>query len=103
MNRTKRHRAAATDQCGCGAALPEGHTLTVCDSCLNNIIRDKLSTDEGMANFLDKLLGPGCWVYDASEDVWVSPNKKHTGEGRGFLVIKRGGDWFATVLPEATI
>jgi hypothetical protein len=33
-------------------------------------LREKLSTDDGMAAFMDALCGPNGWCYDASEDVW---------------------------------
>lgn len=64
-------------------------------------LRKRLSTDEGMAKFLDALFGAGSWRYDAAEDVWVIPDKDYTGPGRGFVVVKRGGDWFRAVIPEA--
>ena len=64
-------------------------------------LRAETSTDEGMAEFLDALFGAGTWVYDPSEDVWVIPNQKHTGPGRGFVVVERGGTWFTAVLPAA--
>jgi hypothetical protein len=62
-------------------------------------LRKILSTDAGMARFLDAVAGPGNWFYDPSDDVWVTPNSKHSGPGRGFLVVQRGGDWFYAVIP----
>jgi hypothetical protein len=67
---------------------------------LDKLLRETLRTDAGMTRFMDALFGEQGWVYDASEDVWVTPNKDHIGPGRGFLVVKRGGDWFGAVLPE---
>lgn len=72
--------------------MPENHLTE---------IREKLSTDDGMIRFLDNLFGVGAWVYDTTEDVWVAVNKRHTGPGRGFTVVQRGGDWFDVVLPDA--
>lgn len=60
-------------------------------------------TTEGMTRFLDHLLGPGNYVYDPDEDVWVTPDIHHTGPGRGYVVIKRGGSWFKAVLPGDTV
>jgi hypothetical protein len=75
------------------------------DKMMPDITQDKfrkaLSTDAEMARFMDALCGVGGWTYDASEDVWVSPDAKHVGPGRGFYVVKRGGDWFKAVLPDA--
>lgn len=63
-------------------------------------MRRILSTDAGMARFLTDLVGAGNWTYDPGEDVWVVPDDKHTGPGRGYMVMKRGGDWFKAVLPD---
>lgn len=64
-------------------------------------IKAALQTDEAMAKFLDKLFGPNGWTYDAAEDVWVTPDTKYVGPGRGFVIIQRGGDWFRAVLPNS--
>jgi hypothetical protein len=63
-------------------------------------LRKALSTDEGITRFLDDLLGRGNYSYDAHEDVWVTPDDKHSGPGRGFVVIRRGGSWFTALFPE---
>jgi hypothetical protein len=68
---------------------------------LERRLRAKLQTDEGMASFLDRLVGPNHWTYDADEDVWVTPDTQHVGPGRGFVVVQRGGAWFRAVLPDA--
>jgi len=47
---------------------------------------------------MDGLYGPGKWVYDPREDVWVAPNSK----GPGFVIVRRGGDWFVSNPPRAT-
>jgi hypothetical protein len=64
---------------------------------------DSMRTDAGMARFLDGLFGSGNYAYDRFEDVWVAPDRSYHGPGRGFLVVRRGGDWFATVLPASAI
>ncbi len=69
-------------------------------SLIEEVLRAKLQTDEGMAEFLDKLFGPNNWTYDAAEDVWVTPYPEHTGPGRRYIVIGRGGNWFKTVVPD---
>ena len=66
-------------------------------------LRKITSTDEGMGRFLDAALGVGNYAYDPTEDVWVSPNKDDKGPGRGFIVVKRGGDWFTAVLPDEAL
>jgi hypothetical protein len=55
-------------------------------------------TDVGMARFLNGLFGDGGWTYDRMEDVWLAPDRRHRGPGRGFLVIQRGGNWRAIVV-----
>ena len=62
--------------------------------------RALLETDEGMAEFMTECFGPNGWRYDADADVWVTPNRDHQGAGRGFLVVRRGGNWSSVVLPE---
>jgi hypothetical protein len=63
-------------------------------------VRRKLSTKAGMAAFLNQHVGREKWVYDADSDCWVFANPRHSGPGRGFVVIRRGGDWHTHVLPE---
>jgi hypothetical protein len=66
-------------------------------------LRKATSTDAGMRRFLDDLIGVGNYSYDPKEDVWIAPNSQHTGPGRGFIVIRRGGNWFSTVIPDGEI
>jgi len=66
-------------------------------------LRRHLSKDSGMARFLDDLVGPGRWTYDATEDVWLVPDKDHHGPGRGYTVLKRGGNWFKSVVPDEVL
>jgi hypothetical protein len=66
-------------------------------------MRKATSTDAGMTRLLNDLLGPGNYVYDPSQDVWVAPNVRHTGPGRSFTVIRRGGSWFNVTIPESEI
>jgi hypothetical protein len=60
-----------------------------------------LQSDEGMTLYLTRLFGANSFTYDADEDVWIVPDKTHSGDGRGFLVMRRGGHWFKAVLPAA--
>jgi hypothetical protein len=62
-----------------------------------------LRTDHGMAHFMDECHGAGNWSYDRDADVWVAPDRRHVGPGRGFYVVQRGGDWRAVVLPERVL
>jgi hypothetical protein len=64
-------------------------------------LRSRLMGDAEMARFLDALFGVGTWAYDADEDVWVTPDTKHSGPGRVFIVVERGGNWFKAILPAA--
>ena len=72
-------------------------------AALHRRIRRRVRTDAGMAGFLDKLVGSGNWSYDRDEDVWVVPDRRHTGPGRGFLIVQRGGDWFKSVLSDEAV
>ena len=56
-----------------------------------------------MAEIMDLTLGAGRWSYDASEDVWIAPDEKHKGPGRGFIIVRRGGAGFKTVLPDTAV
>lgn len=63
-------------------------------------LRQMLSTNAGMARFLNELFGPSRWTCDPAEDVWVVAEAEHQEPGRrGFLVVQRGGDWFRAVVP----
>jgi hypothetical protein len=66
-------------------------------------LRKTMRTDAGMRRLLDVIFGVGKYAYDPTEDVWVCPNKDHKGPGRGFIVVKRGGDWFTAVLPDEVL
>jgi hypothetical protein len=70
---------------------------------LRNKIRKALATDEGMIRFLDDLFGRENYAYDPANDCWVMPDRDHTGPGRGFIVVQRGGNWFKAVLPAAVV
>lgn len=50
--------------------------------------------------WLEKLFGPDHGaVYDASADLWIVPDPKHTGPGFGFIAIRRDRSWFRGVVP----
>lgn len=66
-------------------------------------LRHVLRTDAGMAKFLNDLVGASNWTYDQDEDVWVVTDQHHVGPGRGLLIVRRGGSWFKTVLPDAAV
>lgn len=63
----------------------------------------RLHTDAGMAELMDATFGPDGWVYEATDDLWIAPDPKHEGEGRGFYVVSRGGDWIKSVLPNRVL
>ncbi len=56
-------------------------------------IRALLMTDANMERFLDKLFGSSRWTYDMEQDVWIVTDSVHVGPGRGYIVMRRGGDW----------
>jgi hypothetical protein len=56
-----------------------------------------------MIRLLDDIWGAGNYAYDRYEDVWVAPDRDYQGPGRGFIVVRRGGDWFAAIVPAASI
>ena len=66
---------------------------------LRNKMRNALLTDEGMVRFLDDLFGREKHAYDPQNDVWVTLDRDHTGPGRGFIVVQRGGAWKKLVVP----
>jgi hypothetical protein len=70
---------------------------------LRNKIRKALLTDEAMARILDDLFGRENYAYDPEGDVWVTPDRDHHGPGRGYIVIRRGGNWRTVVIPAAVL
>ena len=62
-----------------------------------------LQTNEGMTRFLNDLFGVGQWEYDAVDDVWITPDKKYSGEGRAVLVIERGGSWTQRIIKDRAL
>lgn len=63
----------------------------------------RLGSDAGMATYLTALFGTAGWTYDRAEDVWVVRDPTHTGPGRGFLVVQRGGSWRSVVVRREAI
>ena len=55
-------------------------------------LRRQLQSTEKMNRLMDGLCGPGNWVFDPTEDVWVTRND----HGPGVIVVMRGGDWFVS-------
>lgn len=66
---------------------------------LDQTVREALNDTDNMNRLMDGLFGQGNWVFDASDDVWVTPNS----DGPGYIVVKRGGDWFFAAVPEREI
>jgi hypothetical protein len=71
-------------------------------AALEAALAEKLSTNEGVEDFLNKLLGKDAWTYDKEQDVWVFSDGRYKGHGRRFFVMKRGGSYFCSVLPDAS-
>jgi hypothetical protein len=70
---------------------------------LQNKIRKSLLTDEAMVRELDCFFGRENYSSDQQNDVWVTPDRNHIGQGRAFLVIQRGFEWRKIVIPEAVL
>jgi hypothetical protein len=70
---------------------------------LRNKSRGTLLTDEAMVRVLDGFFGRDNYVYDQESDVWVAPDRYHTGLGRAFIVIERGCDWRKIVIPPVVL
>ena len=70
---------------------------------LRDKIRNALLTDEGMVRFLDDLFGRNNYSYDPTADLWIAPDADYVGDGRGMLVIERGGNWFRAVIPAGVL
>jgi uncharacterized protein YggL (DUF469 family) len=66
-------------------------------------MRQALKTDAGMARFMDELIGPGNWHYEESEDLWVTSDRAYSGQGRGYICVRRGGSWFRSEIPEGEV
>lgn len=56
-------------------------------------LREGIAT-HGIESFLDRLFGPGNWQYDAQEQLWIVPDRQHTGPGREYFCVRANGDWF---------
>ena len=63
----------------------------------------RLHTDAGMAELMDATFGSDGWVYEAPDDLWIAPDPKHEGEGRSFYLVRRGGDWIKSMLPDEVL
>jgi hypothetical protein len=63
----------------------------------------ELRTKAGMDRLLTALFGPDGWTYDPNADVWVVPDSQQDGPGRGYIVLRRGGNWRAVVIPDRMI
>jgi hypothetical protein len=63
-----------------------------------NKIREGLQSDEAMIRFMDNLFGRDNCVYDPEVDAWVARDKDHSGPGRSFIMVQRGGLWRKIIL-----
>lgn len=61
-------------------------------------MRRRLQDPAEMDRFMDSLFGPGSWTHDAFLDAWVAPDSKHTGPGRAYYIVQRGGDYQRMVM-----
>jgi hypothetical protein len=66
-------------------------------------VRKAALTDDGMSRLLDYMFGHGNYTYDPDADVWVVPDADYAGDGRGLIVIRRGGSWYKAVIPEGVL
>lgn len=49
---------------------------------------------------IEQLYGPDHGAfYDAGEDLWIVPDRKHQGPGFGFIAIRSDLSWFGGVVP----
>jgi hypothetical protein len=62
-------------------------------------INDYLMGDDAMTHFMIDIFGRGNFTFDPATDVWVAVDPDHVGEGRGFVIVERGGSWFHAVIP----
>jgi hypothetical protein len=51
-----------------------------------------------ISRFLDRKVGRRNYVRDLVENVWIVPDKSHSGVGRGFHVVTRDGLWRRVVI-----
>ena len=63
----------------------------------------RLHTNVGMAELMDATFGSDGWTYEAPTDLWIAPDLTHAGKGRAFFVVRRGGDWIKSILPERVL
>lgn len=62
-----------------------------------------LMGDAAMGHFMQDVFGRGNYVFDPDGDVWVAVDKDYSGDGRGFVVVERGGNWFPAVIPAGSV
>ena len=86
----------------CDGVIPWRQQIAAClaqPGSLRSEIRKALFTDEAMGRFLDDMFGCGNYSRDPEADLWIAKDTEYVGEGRGLIVIKRGGDWYKIVIP----
>jgi hypothetical protein len=62
-------------------------------------INQALMGDDAMSHLMIDVFGRGNYVFDPAADVWVAVDRDYAGDGRGFVVVERGGNWFPAVIP----
>jgi hypothetical protein len=69
--------------------MEDGKPISPDDPDIQAKLRRHFQDSHQMNRLMDRLFGPGNWVFDPTEDVWVTRNSK----GPGLIVVRRGGDW----------
>jgi hypothetical protein len=100
MGEARRRRSAARDDDTMEAAAARMGMRPDELHELRRRLQAMVSTPEGMERFLADTFGAGNFQYDPTENVWVVPDSKHRGPGRGFYIVRPDGTWFGAVVPE---
>jgi hypothetical protein len=66
---------------------------------MSSNINDALMGDDAMTHLMIDIFGRGNYVVDPAADVWIATDRNHTGDGRGFVVVERGGNCYNAVIP----
>jgi hypothetical protein len=103
MGEARRRRPAARDNDTIEAAAARMGMSQADLQELRRRLQEMISTKEGMERFLADTFGAGNFQYDPTENVWVVPDSKHRGPGRGFTIIRPDGTWFGAVLPDRVL
>lgn len=55
--------------------------------------------DMPMDVFCDGIFGKGNWTHDVEENLWITKNPQHRGEGYGYIAVRPDKTWFTGVVP----